>query len=194
MHDLKVSGCILAGGRGTRLGGTDKGLVTLGGITLIEHAINRLSPQVDRLVINANRNTAVYENFGWPVIVDANTNFDGPLQGFYAGLDHAEFDCVAFVPCDCPFFPLDLVQQLTKGLTDSDANISVAVTQNRAQPAFAIVRSHLKRSLGEFLSGGGRKIFDWIESETFVKISFTNPEAFDNINTPADLRKAENQL
>ena len=194
MTELNISGCILAGGRGTRLGGVDKGLVTLGSTTLVEHAINRLLPQVDSLVINANRNTAIYEKFGWPVVGDANTNFDGPLQGFYAALNHAESDCVAFVPCDCPFFPLDLVERLIQGLNDSDASISVAVTSKRPQPVFTLVRSHLKQSLAEFLARGGRKILDWIESETFVKKNFINSEAFDNINTPADLRKAESQL
>ena len=191
---LKISGCILAGGQGTRLGGIDKGLVKFGTSTLVEHAINRLSPQVDSLIINANRNTDKYNEFGFPVVTDSNKNFDGPLQGFYTGLVHSDADYVVFAPCDCPFFPSNLIQQLAQPLIHSHAKLSMAVAGGRPQPVFTIVSVDLKNSLGKFLENGGRKIRHWIESEKYSSVGFSEPTAFDNINTTHDLNKAEARL
>jgi molybdopterin-guanine dinucleotide biosynthesis protein A len=191
---LKISGCILAGGQGTRFGGIDKGLIKFGASTLIEHATNRFSPQVESLIINANRNTDKYNEFGFPVVTDSITTFDGPLQGFYAGLVHSDSDYVAFAPCDCPFFPLDLVQQLAKSLINSRIQISMAVAGGKPQPVFAIVSTDLQNSLGKFLANGGRKIRHWIESEKYATVSFPDSMAFDNINTADDLREAETRL
>ena len=193
-NSLKISGCILAGGQGTRLGGIDKGLVKFGTSTLIEHAINRLSPQVESLIVNANRNTEKYNELGFSVVRDSNTTFDGPLRGFYAGLVHSDSDYVAFAPCDCPFFPLDLVQQLAKSLINSRVQISMAVAGGRPQPVFAIVSTDLQNSLIKFLENGGRKIRHWVESENYATVSFSDSMAFDNINTADDLREAETRL
>lgn len=194
MSGLKVSGCILAGGQGTRLGGIDKGLVKFGTSTLIEHAINRLSPQVESLIVNANRNTDKYNEFGFPVFRDSNTNFDGPLQGFYTGLVNTDADYVAFTPCDCPFFPLNLVQQLAESLINSHVQLSMTVAGGRPQPVFAIVSIDLQNSLGKFLENGGRKIRHWVESVKYTTVNFSESMAFDNINTADDLREAETRL
>ena len=193
-NSLKISGCILAGGQGTRLGGIDKGLVKFGTSTLIEHAINRLSPQVESLIVNANRNTEKYNELGFSVVRDSNTTFDGPLRGFYAGLVHSDADYVVFAPCDCPFFPSNLIQQLAQPLIHSHAKLSMAVAGGRPQPVFTIVSVDLKNSLGKFLENGGRKIRHWVESENYATVSFSDSMAFDNINTADDLREAETRL
>ena len=110
-----ITGLVLAGGRGSRMGGADKGLQSYRGMPLAMHAMLRLAPQVGRVMINANRNLAAYESFGAPVFTDASGDFAGPLAGFVAGLEQCDTPYLVTVPCDSPLFPDDLVEPRQSG-------------------------------------------------------------------------------
>src|SRR3954467_8292875 len=151
-----VSGIVLAGGQGRRMGGVDKGLQPLRGKPMVEWVLERLAPQVDEIVINANQNVPTYEKFGRRVVRDDIGGFAGPLAGLHAGLKAATHPLVVTVPCDSPFLPNDLVLRLEASLLEND--IAVAKTGDQAHPVFALVRKNLLQNLEAFLHGGGRKI------------------------------------
>jgi molybdenum cofactor guanylyltransferase len=186
-----ITGLVLAGGQGTRMGSVDKGLVLLQGRPLIKHVVERFSPQVDELLINANRNIAEYEALGFPVIRDQIEGFAGPLAGLHAGLMHAEHPLVATVPCDSPFLPFDLVSRLKKSLETGQNELAVARTDHQPHPVFALVRRSVLPHLARFLAGGGRKIDAWYASLKTIEVAFDDEgEAFRNINTAAELTAA----
>jgi len=186
-----VTGLVLAGGQGRRMGSVDKGLVLLRGQPLVRHVIERLAPQVDEILVNANRNIAEYEGLGHPVIRDRVEGFAGPLAGLHAGLMHAEHPLVATVPCDSPFLPLDLVSRLSAALESEKADLAVARTHDQPHPVFALVRRSVLPHLASFLGGGGRKIDAWYASLRNVEVRFDDEaEAFRNINTAAELEAA----
>jgi len=186
-----VTGLVLAGGQGRRMGSLDKGLVGLHGRPLVRHVIERFAPQVDEILINANRNIAEYEALGYPVIRDHVDGFAGPLAGLHAGLMRAEHPRVATVPCDSPFLPPDLVARLSKALDAEHADIAVARTHDQPHPVFALVRRSVLPHLARFLEGGGRKIDAWYASLSNVEVRFDDEaEAFRNINTAAELEAA----
>jgi molybdopterin-guanine dinucleotide biosynthesis protein A len=186
-----VTGLVLAGGQGTRMGSVDKGLVVLQGRPLIRHVIERFAPQVDELLINANRNVAEYEALGHPVIRDHIEGFAGPLAGLHTGLMHAEHPLVATVPCDSPFLPLDLVARLEKALGSGETDLAVARTDHQPHPVFALVRRSVLPHLARFLATGGRKIDAWYASLRTVEVAFDDEaDAFRNINTAAELAAA----
>ena len=118
-----ITGVILAGGLGTRMGGADKGLQLFKGQTLVSHIAQRLAPQVDRLLINANRNTSQYADLGYPLISDLITGFAGPLAGLQAALSVADTEWVVTVPCDSPNLPLDLVSRLHAAKKTLETNL-----------------------------------------------------------------------
>jgi len=186
-----VTGLVLAGGRGSRMGGVDKGLQLLDGVPLVQHALDRLAPQVAALLINANRNLARYAQFGLPVWPDADGDFAGPLAGFVAGLAHCTTDWLATVPCDTPRFPLDLVARLLAAATD--ATVAVACTLEdgfmQRQPVFCLVRRMAHTSLVDYVAGGGRKIDGWFKRERCVDVLFEDANAFFNANTLEELRR-----
>ena len=188
-----VSGIVLAGGQGRRMGGVDKGLQVLSGKTMIEHVIARLAPQVDEIVINANQNIGRYAQFGYPVAPDVTGGFAGPLAGLQAGLQAAAYPLVVTAPCDSPFLPGDLVARLAAAL--GSRQLAVAKTGDQPHPVFALVRRDLLAHLTAYLSGGGRKIDAWYASLEVVEVPFDDEaEAFSNINTPEDLNGARLDL
>ena len=198
MHD--VTGLILAGGRGSRMGGVDKGLQNFRGMPLALQTLMRLQPQVDEVLVNANRNLAAYESLGVPVWPDALPDFAGPLAGFLTGLEHCETTWLATVPCDTPLFPLDLVERLAHAAAQADAEIAMASApeedgQLRTQPVFCLLRRDLLESLVRFTHGGGRKIDAWTAQHRCVAVPFDrpgdDPRAFFNANTLAELRELE---
>ena len=140
-----IAGIVLAGGRGSRMGGVDKGLQRHGGLALAEHALNRLRPQVGQVMLNANRNLGTYSAMGAPVWPDALPDQPGPLAGFLAGLDHCATDYLVTVPCDSPNFPLDLVARLSAALTLEAADVAIAATLEggavQPQPVFCLMRA-----------------------------------------------------
>ncbi len=198
----EITGLILAGGRGSRMGGVDKGLQNFKDVPLALHTQLRLSPQVGELLINANRNLAAYESFGVPVWPDATSlgDFAGPLAGFLTGLERCETSFMLTVPCDTPLFPHDLVARLAAALEAEDAEIAMAAAletdgQLRAQPVFCLMHSELLESVVRFTQGGGRKIDAWTALHKTVLVPFDqpgdDPKAFINANTLAELHQLE---
>jgi molybdopterin-guanine dinucleotide biosynthesis protein A len=197
-----ITGVILAGGRGSRMGGVDKGLQNFHGVPLALHTQLRLSPQVGELLINANRNLAAYESFGVPVWPDAASlgDFAGPLAGFLTALERCETPFMLTVPCDTPLFPHDLVDRLAQALEADNADIAMAAAreedgQLRPQPVFCLMRSNLLESVVRFTHGGGRKIDAWTSQHKTSLVPFDlpgdDPKAFFNANTLAELHQLE---
>lgn len=202
-----ISGLILAGGRGSRMGGVDKGLQTFNGMPLALHTLTRLQMGggIGHLMINANRNLAAYESFGASVWPDGLADYAGPLAGFLTGLERCETPYLVAVPCDTPLLPLDLVPRLAQALEAADADIAMAAApetdpngqvQIRTQPVFCLLRVTLLESLVKFTQNGGRKIDAWTALHNTVIVPFDlpsdDPNAFCNTNTLAELRQLEN--
>lgn len=188
----KITGVVLAGGQGRRMGGVDKGLTLLQGRPFIEWVLARFSPQVDEVLINANQNLEQYARFGYRVIPDEIGGFAGPLAGLHRGLAEAQHELVATVPCDSPFLPEDLVERLHKGLTAAKAQLAVAKTFTQAHPVFCLCRRDVLGHLSEFLNSGGRKIDAWYATLKVAEVPFdAQADAFSNINTPEELRGLE---
>ncbi len=185
----KVSGIVLAGGLGRRMGGVDKGLQPLHGKPMVAHVLARLAPQVSEILINANQNLDTYAGFGYRVVPDAIGGFAGPLAGLHAGLSAASHALVLTVPCDSPFLPLDLLLRLRKALDDND--LAVAKTGAQAHPVFSLVRVSVLDHLSKFLATGGRKIEAWYATLEVVEVAFDDEaDAFRNINTREELNDA----
>ncbi|HNQ76819.1 MAG TPA: molybdenum cofactor guanylyltransferase MobA [Pseudothauera hydrothermalis] len=183
-----ISGLVLAGGRGLRMGGADKGLVDFRGRPMAASVIAALAPQVDEILISANRNLDIYAGFGYPVFADELTGFAGPLAGLHAGLARARHTLVATAPCDAPLLPADLVARLLAALLADDAEIAVAATGGRSHPVFCLCRCTLLPALSTYLAKGGRKVDAWQRSRKRVEVGFDDvAQAFANLNSPADL-------
>jgi molybdenum cofactor guanylyltransferase len=192
-----ITGLILSGGRGSRMGGVDKGLQNFRGAPLALHALMRLGPQVSTVLVNANRNLAAYESFGVNVVPDALPDFAGPLAGFLAGLEACQTPYLAVCPVDSPLFPLDYVERLAQTIGDADVAVVEAAetagdgsTLWRAQPVFCMLRADLLESLVRFTHGGGSKIDAWTAQHRTVHVRFDRPsdlQAFANANTLAEL-------
>ena len=187
-----VTGVVLAGGLGRRMGGVDKGLKVLRGKPMVAWALERFAPQVDEILINANQNSATYAEFGYRVIPDEIGGYAGPLAGLHRGLSEARHELVATVPCDSPFLPRDLIARLRAALEAHGADVAVAKTGDQPHPVFCLCRKSVLPGLGEFLAGGGRKIDAWYASLKVAEVLFDdNPAAFSNINTEEELRRFE---
>lgn len=205
-----ITGLILAGGRGSRMGGVDKGLQGFNGTPLALHTMLRLQPQVGGVMINANRNLAAYESFGVPVWPDTISGYAGPLAGFLTGLERCETPYLLTVPCDTPLFPTDLAARLAAGLLDARAEIAMAAGHDestpsgrpdaalRTHPVFCLLRADLLESLMRFTQDGGRKIDAWTARHHTVVVPFDHedddPRAFLNTNTLAELRGLEGSV
>ena len=196
----QVTGLILAGGRGSRMGGVDKGLQNFRGMPLALHTLMRLGPQVGEVMINANRNLGAYESFGAAVWPDVLADYAGPLAGFLTGLERCETPYLVTVPCDTPLFPADLVSRLSAALERADADIAMAAAREedglvRTQPVFCLLRRELMESLVRFTHEGGRKIDAWTAQHKTVVETFDapgdDPRAFFNANTLAELQQLE---
>ncbi|MDM0103386.1 molybdenum cofactor guanylyltransferase MobA [Variovorax sp. J22R24] len=203
-----ITGLVLAGGRGSRMGGVDKGLQNFNGTPLALNAVLRLGMQVGEMMVNANRNLSAYESFGVPVWPDGLADYAGPLAGFLTGLERCETPYLLTVPCDTPLFPLDLASRLADALAADDAEIAMVnaqeaadepggATELRPQPVFCLLRTTLLESLVRFTQGGGRKIDKWTAQHRTVLVPFDRPgdapDAFFNANTLAELHALEGQ-
>lgn len=188
---MNVTGIILAGGMGRRMGGVDKGLLPFHGKPLVAHVLERLRPQVAGILLNANREIGSYQAFGYPVISDAIGGFAGPLAGLHCGMMAAKTPLVVTVPCDSPFLPVDLVQRLLDSMQQQQADLAVAKTGAQPHPVFCLCRTALLPDLTRFLESGGRKIDAWYAGLKTVEVQFDDEaDAFANINTPAELEAA----
>jgi molybdopterin-guanine dinucleotide biosynthesis protein A len=198
-----ITGLILAGGRGSRMGGTDKGLQNFHGLPLALQTLMRLQLQslpLQEVLINANRNLAAYESLGVPVWPDSIDGFAGPLAGFQTGLERCETPLLLTVPCDTPLFPLDLVERLYTAMNAQNADIAMAAAAEgdgtlRPQPVFCLLKTDLLESLVKFTQGGGRKIDAWTDQHRCTLVPFDLPDdstqAFANANTLAELQQLE---
>lgn len=180
-----ISGLILSGGQGRRMGEADKGLQALAGRPVIARVIARFAPQVSELIISANRNVDAYARFGYRVVGDELGT--GPLAGLHAGLRAARHDLVATAPCDAPALPHDLVDRLLSSLNERQADVAVAATGGLAHPVFVLVRKAALPRLTAFLEAGGRKADAWYTEAAAVTVAFDDEaDAFANLNSPAD--------
>ncbi len=188
----KITGLILAGGRGSRMGSVDKGLQLFKGKHMVAHVLERLGPQVDEVLINANRNLEEYAAFGHRVIPDAIDGFAGPLAGLHIGMAQAAHPLIATVPCDSPFLPQDLIARLLAAMNKDDADLAVAKTFDQPHPVFCLTKSSLAPHLQAFLESGQRKIDKWYATLKVVEVQFDDEEAaFSNINTVDELKSFE---
>jgi molybdenum cofactor guanylyltransferase len=198
-----ITGLILAGGRGSRMGGIDKGLQNFRGLPLALQTLMRLQLQslpLQEVLINANRNLSAYESLGVPVWPDSIDGFAGPLAGFLTGLERCETPLLLTVPCDTPLFPLDLVERLVQAMDTQDADMAMAAAPEddgavRPQPVFCLLKIELLESLVKFTQGGGRKIDAWTGQHRCAIVPFDlpgdSPQAFANANTLAELQQLE---
>ncbi|MGI9265552.1 MAG: molybdenum cofactor guanylyltransferase MobA [Gammaproteobacteria bacterium] len=191
----QITGLVLAGGQGSRLGGQDKGLIELNGRPMIEHVLSRLSPQVGKVFINANRNMESYGGYGCEVISDSHTGFQGPLAGMASGLQHSTSKYLLCVPCDSPLLLANLADRLLEACSQQTARIAIPHDGNRTHPVFALIDCSLRGSLGDYLAGGDRKIDRWMSQHQMITVDFSDaPECFSNVNTEDDLERARRTL
>ncbi|MFL9877607.1 molybdenum cofactor guanylyltransferase MobA [Herbaspirillum rhizosphaerae] len=195
----QITGLILAGGRGSRMGHVDKGLQAFRGKPLAAHALERLSPQVHCLAINANRHENDYAALGaefhalvWP---DLLSDFPGPLAGLHSGLTHCSTDYLAAVPCDSPLLPADLVARLAERMEQNNADAALAVTghygQQQRHPVFCLLKKTLLPLLTQFLQDDGRKMERWFAGIRTAEVHFDDETAFSNVNTLQELHALE---
>jgi molybdopterin-guanine dinucleotide biosynthesis protein A len=195
LRDDDVTGLLLAGGQGRRMGGIDKGLVELAGRPMVAHVLDRLAPQVAAVLVSANRNLDAYAAFGHPVVADDAGEYPGPLAGFAAGLARARTGWIVTAPCDSPLIPRDLVRRLRRTQAETDADIVSAHDGERLQPVFSLLRRDLAGSLAGFMSSGGRKIDQWFALHVARTADFGDcPGAFENVNRPEDRTRILEQL
>ena len=205
-----ITGLILAGGRGSRMGGVDKGLQNFNGVPLALHTLLRLQMQeggpLAQVMVNANRNLAAYEAFGASVWPDVLADYAGPLAGFLTGLERCESPYLVTTPCDTPLFPMDLVARLAQAMDEQSADIAMVAAPEsdghgpstvRPQPVFCLMRIGLLESLADFTQGGGRKIDAWTALHSVALVPFDlphdDPRAFFNANTLAELQSLESK-
>ena len=190
-----ITGLILAGCKARRMGGIDKGLMLFKGEPMISHVMKRLSPQVSKILINANREIATYQTFGLDVISDEISDFAGPLAGLHAGMKAAKTEFLLSVPCDSPLLPEDLAERLMVALAEQKADIAVAKTGVQQHPVFCLCKTSLATDLESYLIAGGRKVDEWQKKHAYVEVSFNDEvPAFANINTPEELKNLEGAI
>ena len=187
-----ITGVVLAGGLGRRMGGVDKGLQGFNGRPLVQWVLERLTPQVDNVLISANQNLPSYAEFGCTVVADRIPDYVGPLAGLHAALSRASTPLLVTVPCDSPFLPADLVQRLHASLAAEGVDLAVARAGDQVHRAFCLVRRELLPQLEAFLASGGRRLGLWHASLKLAEVVFDDEaDAFSNINTPEDLAHYE---
>ena len=191
----QVTAVVLAGGRGRRMGGEDKGLVPLAGRPMVEHVLQAVQPQVGAVVLSANRNRERYEALGYPVVADAVGDFWGPLAGVASAMRVARSPYLLTVPCDAPLVPGDLAAVLYRALRGEGADIAVAHDGERMQQAFALLSCRLLGDLGEYLAAGERKVQVWYARHRLVTADFSaRGEVFATVNTPEERAAIERRL
>ena len=200
--NANITGLILAGGRGSRMGSVDKGLQPFRGEAMAAHVVRRLGPQVSALAINANQNRQAYAAFGAPVWPDDLAGFEGPLAGLETGLRRCATSFLVTAPCDSPFLPLDLVARLHAALLAQDADLALAETEEASDdgslriqphPVFALVKTSALPQLSSYLAGGGRRMDGWYGSIKVARVRFADASAFRNINTLRELQQFEDE-
>ncbi|WP_426104755.1 molybdenum cofactor guanylyltransferase MobA [Massilia sp. TSP1-1-2] len=195
-----ITGLILAGGRGSRMGTVDKGLQPFRGQAMVAHVMRTLAPQVASIAINANQNLETYATFGAPVWPDDLAGFEGPLAGLETGLRRCRTDLLVSAPCDSPFLPQDLVARLHAAMQDAGADLALAETEEvsgdgttriQPHPVFALIKASALPQLSAYLAGGGRRMDGWYAGINVARARFADAGAFRNINTLRELQQYE---
>ncbi len=195
LERAKITGVILAGGRGRRMGGQDKGLIRFRGSPLASYALEALDSVAAHILINANRNREAYARFGYPVVSDRTDSFDGPLAGLLSAMRAAETPYVLTVPCDSPLVTGQLLERLCRTMQETGAELCAAHDGERLHPVFLLAERCLADSLDRYLAKGQRKIDLWFEQHRLALADFSDhPELFANINTPEELAALENTI
>ena len=185
-----ITAVILAGGQGVRFSGLDKGLLELNKRPLIQHLVNRIKPQVSKIIISANRNLDTYKNLGFPVFEDDIRGYAGPLAGILKALQQSQSDWLLTVPADSPFIPIDIAQQLISSVQNK--KIAIPHDGKHLQPTFALIHKSMEASLKDFLDKGERKARVWMQQQPHIIVDFSDKtDAFTNINTEGELKNAE---
>lgn len=194
-EQLQLTALILAGGRGMRMGGVDKGLVALHQQRLVEHVLTRVRPQVSKLMISANRSLCEYQDFGYPVLQDLLEDFQGPLSGINEGLKHCTTPWLLVTPCDSPAVATDLGQRLSQAILKDNSRAAIAHDGRYLQPAFNLLHRDLQPSLQTYLDNGGRKLGQWLHQQSPSVVDFSDqPDSFINLNSPEQLEQFEQSL
>ncbi|MCG6896168.1 MAG: molybdenum cofactor guanylyltransferase [Thiocapsa sp.] len=190
-----VTGVILAGGRGRRMGGLDKGLIGFAGRPLVQWVIDSLAPQVGSIMISANRNRDVYARYGLEVVSDPEPSYKGPLAGVLSAMRAARTDWILTVPCDGPFLPGDLLTRLTKAMSTGDAEMAVAATGGRIQPVYSLQPVTLSSELAAFIAEGSYRAAQWIGRHRCALADFSHQQqGFANVNSHEDLERLARTL
>ncbi len=194
-HSKQITGLILAGGRSSRMNGNDKGLLKLHGSTMIEHVIKRLNPQVDHILISANRHLEQYQTFGYDVLVDDYDDYRGPLAGMSRGLSYSQSKYLLTVPCDGPLLPLDLARRLLDFACQENAKAVLAFDGKYRQPTYNLIHIDLLPALTRSLENNQHKLGKWLMDNGAISLDFSDQKsAFLNINTLDDLELLSQQL
>ncbi len=195
LRNRSITGVILAGGRSRRMDGNDKGLLSINNRAMIEYVIENLSPQVDEILINANRNLDSYSRFGHIVITDQIEGYAGPLAGMAAAIQACESEYILSTPCDGPWVPADLATRLFAQLEKEGASLSTAHDGERLQPVFSLIHRKLLPSILSYLESGERRLGYWVKQQNPALTDFSDqPELFFNVNSPAELEAAKAHL
>lgn len=190
-----TTGVILAGGKSSRMDGIDKGLALIEGQPLVAYVIQSLEPQVETILISANRNQAQYRTYGYDVIEDVLGEFYGPLSGILSAMQHVKTEYILISPCDSPLLPADYAKRMYTALKSNSKNISVAHDGDSMQPVFSLISCKLNSSLNEYLESGKRKVADWVLQQNPAIADFSDcPDIFFNMNTPEDKLQLETLL
>lgn len=193
MENTEITGVILAGGQGSRMGGLDKGWISFQGQPLVQHVLNRLQPQMQGpILISANRTLEAYQALGYPVVVDEVSGFQGPLMGLLSALRASQTPWTLCVPCDTPFLPEDLLARLYAAVQAEQADIAFACDPEQSHPVVALLRSSLADDLSAFLHAGERRMMAWYRRQHCVAVTFPQAQAFLNLNHLEDLEHASN--
>lgn len=186
-----ITGVVLAGGKGLRMDGLDKGLIEWNGKPLVHYVIEALQSQLESIVISANRNLQSYQKFGYPVISDETSNYDGPLAGMLSAMRHVTTAYILVFPCDAPNINDEVLDRFCSALEKDPCPVYVAVTADGIQPVFSLVRTELADDLQQYLADGHRKTSEWIKRNKAVEIDCSDlSDSFSNINVPRDLGKS----
>jgi len=190
-----ISAILLAGGAGRRMGGEDKGLLKLKDKPLVEWVLARIAPQVDEILISANRNLKTYRAFGYPVLPDKTEGYAGPLAGIARGLLDAKHELILSAPCDTPFLPDDLVARLMSALFAGDFDLAVPSIAGAGQHAICLMRRQVGANLAGYLAQGGHKVQEWQAGLKCAQADFTDAAPFFvNLNQPEQLAALESRI
>ena len=190
-----ITAIVLAGGRATRMSGADKGLIEVAGRPMISYVLEAIAPQVEDILISANRNQDRYAAFGYPVVADEPPHFHGPLAGLASGLRMCRTLLMLSVPCDSPLVAAVLVERLQEALVREGAEIAVAFDGESVQPVFLLLHRTLSSSLEAFLACGGRKVGDWLAQHRVARADLSDcRDTFINVNDPEDRAALEAML